>query len=108
MALITVVAVAGCVVWLVRRALRRDNGEEDPDEPMVVAGPGAHMEIEVMRAKLEAFGIPAYARNRQGPIMPGGVPPQLWGWEVLVRRRDVGAAEDALFGIETSPTSDET
>jgi hypothetical protein len=96
---ILVVVLTAGGFWIVRTVLHPRVETLDPDEPVVVAGPGMHMEIEVMRAKLDALGIPAYARNRQGPFMPGGVPPQLWGWEVLVRRQDVGDAEGALFGV---------
>jgi hypothetical protein len=95
---LTAIVVMLLVGWLLHSATRPADTSDDPDEPVVVAGPGAHMEIEVMRAKLDAMGVPAYVRNRQGPFMPGGVPPQLWGWEVLVRRRDVGTADEMLFG----------
>jgi hypothetical protein len=92
---VTVLAAGG--LWLLRSALRRTTVEEpDPDEPVVVAGPGANMAIEVRRSKLEAMGILAYARNRTGRVMPGGVPPPFSGWELLVRRQDVDDAERIL------------
>ncbi len=104
LAAITAIIVMLLIGWLLHSATRPATDEGDPDEPVVVAGPGAHMEIEVMRAKLDALGMPAYVRNRQGPFMPGGVSPQLWGWEVLVRRRDAEEAEAILFAEEPEPT----
>lgn len=104
LAVITAIAVMLLVGWLLHSATRPAETNDDPEEPVVISGPGAHMEIEVMRAKLDAMGVQSYVRNRQGPIMPGGVAPQLWGWEVLVRRRDFGEAEEILFAIE--PTDD--
>ena len=98
LAVMTAVVVFLLIGWVLHSATRVVDDALDPDDPVVVAGPGAHMEIEVMRAKLDALGLPSYVRNRTGPIMPGGVAPQLWGWEVLVRRRDVDAAEEMLFG----------
>jgi hypothetical protein len=83
--------------WMLRSAAQpSDDGDADPDAPVVVSGPGSHMDMEVYRSKLEAAGIFAYTRNRNGPTMPGGVAPRLFGWEVLVRRADAEAAEEVL------------
>ena len=102
LAVITAIVVMLLIGWLLHSATRPAEVNDDPDEPVVIAGPGAHMEIEVMHAKLDAMGIPSYVRNRSGPIMPGGVSPQLWGWEVLVRSRDVDEAEEILFAVEVT------
>jgi hypothetical protein len=103
---LAVVLIAGGW-WILRSATRGSTVEDadlDPDEPVVVSRGGSEMEIETLRAKLEAFGIDAYTRNRSGRIMPGGVPPVLFGWEVLVRRSDLEQAEAILSGIEEQPT----
>ena len=96
-ALILVAVLAVGAWWMVRSAMRPAVEEDDPDSAVVVGGPGTHMDMEVFRSKLEAAGIFSYTRNRTGPVMPGGVAPQLFGWEVLVRRADAEAAEETLF-----------
>jgi hypothetical protein len=103
--LVGVVAVGA--VWMLRSAVRPASEDEDPDGSVAVRGPGTHMEMEVFRSKLESAGIFAYARNRDGPIMPGAVAPQLFGWELLVRQGDAGAAEKVLAGEEAELPSAE-
>jgi predicted ATP-grasp superfamily ATP-dependent carboligase len=83
--------------WMVRSAHPGGDGA-DPHEPTVV-GEGTHMDMEIARSKLDAAGILAYTRSRSGPIMPGGVAPQLFGWEVLVRSTDIEAAAEVLAAV---------
>ncbi len=92
--LLLVVVLAG-FAWVVRSALRPSTDGGDPDEPVVVGGPGAELQIEIYRSKLEAFGIDAFTRNRMGRILEG-FPANFSGWEVLVRRRDAEEARSIL------------
>ena len=96
--LVALVVLAG-FVWVVRSALRPSADEGDPDEPVVVGGPGAEIQIEIFRSKLEAFGIDAFTRNRMGRILEG-FPANFSGWEVLVRRRDVEEARAIIREVE--------
>ncbi len=97
-ALLLVAALALGGAWLVRGVLTRSRSEPgDPDDPVVIASPPNEMAAEVLRSKLEAMGLRAFTRNRLGRTFPGGVPPILLGWEVLVRRADADEAE-AIIG----------
>ncbi|MBI5289819.1 MAG: DUF2007 domain-containing protein [Chloroflexi bacterium] len=108
-ALLLVAALALGGAWVVHGVLTRSRtGPDDPDNPVVIASPPDEMSAEVLRSKIEAFGIRAFTRNRLGRTFPGGVPPILLGWEVLVRRADAEEAEQ-IIGIDSrdpSPTSD--
>ena len=96
--LVTALAIGGA--WLVRGVLTRSRTEAlDPDNPVAITGALDEMTAEVLRSKLDAMGIRAFTRNRLGRTFPGGVPPVLLGWEVLVRRADAEQAE-MIIGIE--------
>ena len=103
-AVLLVAVLVGGVVWLLRSAMRSSVDEVvEPDEPVVVGGPGAELAVEVLRSKLDAMGIDAFTRNRTGRVMPGGVPPAFAGWEVLVRSAD---ADDARAILADEPNTE--
>jgi hypothetical protein len=101
--LLTVVVVVG-IAWVLRGALHPTSEEVDPDEPVVVGGPGAELQIEMLRSKLDALGIDAFTRNRMGRILEG-FPANFAGWEVLVRNSD---ADEARAILADEPIGDET
>ena len=88
------ILLAFVVRWL-RPSSRRGEPADD-DDPVVIAEPAGELEAQMLRSKLEAHGIRSYIRNSDGPTMPGGVPPALLGWEVLVRSADAEEAEALL------------
>jgi hypothetical protein len=107
-ALLLVAAIAIGGAWLVRGVLthpRTDGG--NANDPVVLAEAPDEMTAEILRSKIEAFGIRAFTRNRLGRTFPGAVPPMLLGWEVLVRRADAAEAE-AIVGMEAHEPSTTT
>ena len=66
----------------------------DPDEAIVLLEAGSAMEAEVARAKLDAFGIPAFIRNTTTIAAYGNTP--FGAWEVMVRHRDYVRAQSVL------------
>ena len=102
--LITAAVLIGGVGWLVRSALRPATEERDPDDMVHLIDAEAELEAKVVASKVQAFGIPAFVRNRQGPILYG-FPPSFIGWEVLVRQGDVGRASE-LLGVDVDEESE--
>jgi hypothetical protein len=55
--------------WLVRSVLPPAADSRDPDDMVHLVDAGDDLDAKVLASKVQALGVRAFVRNRQGPIL---------------------------------------